>query len=230
MTRIVILGTGGNCIDILDTLGDINRAAHRRRYHCIGFLDDDASRWGAEIHGVKVLGPLASAAGMHGCRFVNGVGSSANFWRKRDIIASTGVPIDRFESVVHPSAQVSRLATLGPGTVVFQNVTITSNVRIGGHVIILPATVISHDDVIGEYTCIAGGVCVSGCVQVGASCYLGTNSTIRERCSIGEGSLVGMGAVVIASVPANSVVAGNPARFLRFVRDPAGPSAERTGV
>jgi sugar O-acyltransferase (sialic acid O-acetyltransferase NeuD family) len=230
MTRIVILGTGGNCIDILDTLEDINRAERWSHYRCVGFLDDDRSRWGTAIHGVTVLGPLASAADLRGVRFVNGIGSSTNFWRKPQIIATAGVPTDRFESVVHPSAHVSRMATLGPGSVVFQNVTITSNVRVGMHVVILPSSVVSHDAVVGDFTCIAGGVCISGFVQIGRSCYLGTNSTIRERCRIGNDCLVGMGAVVIASVPPNTVVAGNPARFLRFTRnDPGAPAAGAPG-
>jgi sugar O-acyltransferase (sialic acid O-acetyltransferase NeuD family) len=215
MTPIVILGTGGNCIDILDTINDVNRVEGSERYRCVGFLDDERARWGKEIHGVKVLGPLACAAGLRDCSFVNGLGSSSNFWRKSQIIATTGVPLERFQTIVHPSAQVSRLSRLGPGTVVFQHVTITSNVQVGAHVIILPATVISHDDVIGDYTCIAGGACVSGCVEIGHSCYLGTNAAIRDRCTIGERCLVGMGSVVVASVPRNSVVAGNPARFLR---------------
>jgi sugar O-acyltransferase (sialic acid O-acetyltransferase NeuD family) len=215
MTRIVILGTGGNCIDILDTIGDLNGAAGMERYRCIGFLDDNRTRWGTEIHGVTVLGPLASAQDLRECAFVNGIGSSGNFWRKRQIIETTGIPPERFETIVHPSASVSRLSHLDQGTVVFQHVTITSNVRVGRHVIILPGTVISHDDVIGDYTCIAGGVCVSGCVEIGQSCYLGTNAAIRDHCTIGEYSLVGMGSVVVASVPRNSVVVGNPARFLR---------------
>ncbi|MBM3275434.1 MAG: hypothetical protein FJZ00_09785, partial [Candidatus Sericytochromatia bacterium] len=83
------------------------------------------------------------------------------------------------------------------------------------HVIILPNSIISHDDFVGDYTCITGGVCISGGVTVGHSCYLGTNSAIISNVQIGNYCLVGMGSVVLESVGDNSVVVGNPARFLR---------------
>jgi sugar O-acyltransferase (sialic acid O-acetyltransferase NeuD family) len=212
--RIVILGTGGNSVDILDTIHDVTKHS-ACGYECIGFLDDNELLWGKNIHGLKVLGPLISARDWSDCCFVNGIGTVTNFWRKAAIIAKTGVPHDRFETILHPTASVSKTARLGRGVVVFQNVTITSNVNVGNHVIILPNSVISHDDIIGDYTCIAGGGCISGGVTVGRSCYIGTNSTIINNVEIGDLSLVGMGSVVLRSIPQNSVFAGNPAKFLR---------------
>ena len=215
---IIILGTGGNCIDILDTIGDINRAAAGNAppmYDCIGFLDDNRAVWEADIHGVKVLGPLERAHEFDQAWFINGIGSEGDFWRKDAIIGRTGIPPERFESIVHPTASVSRMSTLGRGVVIFQNVTVTSNVRIGDHVVVLPNTIVSHDAVVGDYSIITGGVCVSGRVTVGRSCYLGTNSTIRPNVVLGEHTLVGMGSVVLDDVPPNTVVVGNPARFLR---------------
>lgn len=212
--KIIILGTGGNCIDILDTLNDINMARQENVYERTGFLDDDEQKWGKEFYGVKILGPLASARQYSDCFFVNGVGSVSNFWKKHAIIAKTGIPLERFETIIHPTASISRMAKLGWGDVILQNVTIASNVRIGHHVIVLPNTVISHDDVIGDYTCIAGGVCLSGGVEVGLSCYLGTNAAVISNVKIGDQCLIGMGSVVLDNIPDNTVVVGNPARFL----------------
>lgn len=213
--KIIILGTGGNCIDILDTILDINDAGHDCIFECIGFLDDNEQSWGKDFFGVPVLGPLASVCQYKDCFFVNGIGSELNFWKKRDIIASLGLPPEMFKTIVHPSASVSRMSSLGYGTVVLQNVTIASNVKIGNHVIILPNTVVSHDDIIEDYTCIAGGVCISGGVNIGDSCYIGTNSSIKSKVIIGSHCLIGMGSVVLNSIEKNSVVIGNPARFLR---------------
>ena len=213
--KIAILGTGDNSIDILDTINDVNRPEQSTVYECVGFLDDNASLWGKELQGVKVLGPLQIAHELGDCYFVNGIGAPSNFWKKEIIISRTGVSPDRFETIIHPSASVSTMARLGRGVVVFQHVVITSNVTIGHHVIILPNTVISHDDVIGDYTCIAGGVCISGQVKIGQSCYLGTNSTIIGNAEIGDRCLIGMGSCVLRNIPPNSVVVGNPARFLR---------------
>ncbi len=219
--KLIVLGTGGNCIDILDVLDAINDRCGERKYECVGFLDDNAHKWGQCIAGVPVLGPLTLAPDYPECFFVNGIGSVNTFVKKREIIARAGVSLDRFETVVHPSASVSRLSSLGHGVVVFQHVTVASKARVGDHVIVLPHSVISHDAVIGDYTCIASGVCISGLVRVGHSCYLGTGSAIRERVQIGDCCLVGMGSVVLDDVPDGAVVVGNPARFLRQVGDVA---------
>ena len=52
-------------------------------------------------------------------------------------------------------------------------------------------------------------------VRQGAS--IGSGSTILSNLVIGEHALVGAGSVVTKDVPAHAVVAGNPARVLRFI-------------
>jgi len=44
---------------------------------------------------------------------------------------------------------------------------------------------------------------------------LGSGAIIRNGISIGANSIIGMGAVVLKDVKPNSVMVGNPARFLR---------------
>lgn len=217
MKKIIILGTGGNCNDILDTITDINRL--KPTYECIGFLDDNENNWGKIFFGINVLGPLNSAKNYNNCYFVNGIGSPNNFWKKKDIIKKTNIPIDRFETIIHPSASVSNMSFVGKGSVIFQNVTVTSNVRIGNHVVVLPNSIISHDTLVGDYTCITGGVCISGNVSIGKSSYLGTGSSIKNGINVGNMVLIGMGSTVLNDVKHNTVVAGTPAKFLRKVTE-----------
>ena len=212
---IIILGTGGNCIDILDAILEINARATQPVYTCLGFLDDRADLWGASIQGLPVLGGLNMAARYPDSRFVNGIGSTRTYRKKLEIIASTGLALDQFETIIHPSASVSRMATLGRGVVILQHVTVASHARLGNHVMVLPNSIISHDDQIDDGSILAGGVCISGNVEIGPCCYLGSNSSVREYCKIGTGSLIGMGSVVLQDVEAGSVMVGNPARLLR---------------
>ena len=50
-------------------------------------------------------------------------------------------------------------------------------------------------------------------VRTGAS--IGSGATILANLTIGEHALIGAGSVVTRDVPANAIVAGNPARLLR---------------
>jgi acetyltransferase-like isoleucine patch superfamily enzyme len=52
-------------------------------------------------------------------------------------------------------------------------------------------------------------------IKKGAS--IGSGATILSNTKIGEDAIVGAGSVVTKDVPANSIVAGNPAKILRYI-------------
>ncbi len=212
--KLVIIGYGGNCLDIAEAVLDINEAAGRPVYECIGFLDDAPAV--QDGNGLPVLGPLSAAESFGSDTFfVNGIGSPGSYRCKERIVAGLGIPNERFATLVHPRSFVSRSASLGPGTVLLPNVSVSVNAVVGAHVIVLPGSVINHDAVVGDFCCLASGVCLSGNVRLGARVYVGCNACVREGTTVGAGSLIGMGAAVVADVPADSVMVGNPARLLR---------------
>jgi len=47
---------------------------------------------------------------------------------------------------------------------------------------------------------------------------IGSGSTILSNITVGENAIVGAGSVVTKDVPANAIVAGNPARVLRYLK------------
>src|SRR5215469_14027164 len=52
-------------------------------------------------------------------------------------------------------------------------------------------------------------------VRAGAS--IGSGATILSRLTVGENAIVGAGSTVTKDVPANAIVAGNPAKILRYL-------------
>jgi acetyltransferase-like isoleucine patch superfamily enzyme len=61
-------------------------------------------------------------------------------------------------------------------------------------------------------------------IKRGAS--IGSGATILSKITIGENAIIGAGSVVTKNVPPNSIVAGNPARVLRYLDQ----SVERADV
>ncbi len=214
MTKVVILGAAGNCVDIVDAIQASN-AAGRPPVDIMGFLDDAPGAVGLEIAGVRVLGPVAMARELKEARLVCGIGSSKSYRLKQMIVAATGRAPEDFHTVVHPTAAIASTATVGEGAVLLAHTSVGSRAVIGRHVMMLPNCVVGHDSTIGDYSIFAAGVVISGNVDIQQSCYLGARSTVRDGVRIGSGALVGLGSAVIADVEAGLTVAGVPARPLR---------------
>ncbi|MBN2342402.1 MAG: NeuD/PglB/VioB family sugar acetyltransferase [Deltaproteobacteria bacterium] len=211
--KLIILGTAGNCLEIADAVRAV--ATTGGEYELAGFLDDSPAMQGTQVMGAPVLGTLFDAPTFTDCVFVNGIGSTANFARKQQIIETTQLPIDKFVTVIHPKADVASTARLGLGTVVLANSTIGANAQLDSHVLVLAGSTIGHDCRIGANAIIASGVVLCGNVIVNANSYVGAGACVRGGVTIHSESLVGLGSVVIDDVAPQTVVCGNPARVLR---------------
>lgn len=69
---------------------------------------------------------------------------------------------------------------------------------------------IAHNVEIGRYTYIMGLTAISGSVVIGERCWIAP-SKIKNKVTIGNDVTVGFGAVVLNSIPDNTVVMGDPA-------------------
>lgn len=53
-------------------------------------------------------------------------------------------------------------------------------------------------------------------VSIGENCFVGMNSIILKGTVIGKNSIIGAGSVVCGKFPENVVIAGNPARIIKY--------------
>ena len=53
-------------------------------------------------------------------------------------------------------------------------------------------------------------------IYIGNDVWIGGNSVILPGVHIGDGAVIGGGTIVTKDIPPNSVVAGNPAKFIKF--------------
>jgi sugar O-acyltransferase (sialic acid O-acetyltransferase NeuD family) len=211
MEDLTILGAGGTSRDIADTVADINRI--ERRWNLRGFLDDDMTKHGKTVAGLPVLGPLDRAKGFSG-RFIIGVARAGDSWRRRMILQKLGLPRERFATIIHPSATVSRRAKIGVGTAILHNTVIATDALIGDHVLIQYNATVARDAVIRDFVTMAPGSLIAGSVRLCSGVYLGAGSRVINDVTIHEAALVGLGAVVTCDVVSGATVAGNPARPL----------------
>jgi sugar O-acyltransferase (sialic acid O-acetyltransferase NeuD family) len=205
---LIILGAGGTSREIADAVAAINR--QETRWNLLGFLDDDPAKHGQFVSGHPVLGPISSAQQYPG-RFIAGVARAGDPDRRGRVVVASGLPRERFATIIHPSASVSSRARLGSGTAVLQSTAITVDTLIGDHALIHYNVSIAHDCVIEDFVTIAPGATVLGSVRVSEGSYLGARSVIMNGLTVNRGALVGIGAVVIADVPSGVTVFGNPA-------------------
>ena len=171
----------------------------------VGYMYDDSPHC-EDIHGIPVF--KASDHDVEGPLIIS-IGSN----RIREIIANR-YPLE-YSTAVHPSAIISKYASIGPGTVVMQGATIQSDVKIGKHCIINTGASIDHECELADYVHISPHATLCGNVHVGKGSWIGAGATIIPGIRIGEWCTIGAGAVVIRDIPSHTTVAGLPARQLK---------------
>src|ERR1017187_2137011 len=116
---------------------------------------------------------------------------------------------------IQKNASVGKRCKISSHTFICEGVTIEDNVFVGHSVAFI-------NDSYPRATKAEGGLQTESdwkvertVVKTGAS--IGAGCTILANITIGENALVGAGSVVTKNVPANAIVVGNPARFLRYI-------------
>jgi acetyltransferase-like isoleucine patch superfamily enzyme len=116
---------------------------------------------------------------------------------------------------IQKNARIGRRCKISSHTFVCEGVEIEDNVFIGHGVTFINDSFPRATAEGGELQTEADWKVEKTIVRKGAS--IGSGSTILSRVTIGENAIVGAGSVVTKDVPANAIVAGNPAKFLRSI-------------
>ena len=113
-----------------------------------------------------------------------------------------------------------------------ENIKLGKNVSFGGRVILFGTA----DIEIGDNTMIATNVVIHTSthdysldpvwqkridrpVIIGKNVWIGIGAIIMPGVKVGNNSVIGAGSVVVAHVPENAIVAGNPARIISYKKD-----------
>ena len=204
--RLLILGCGTFAVQTLEIAEEAGGFAPA------GFINSfETPTRGAQLEGLPVFGIDALPFGPDEALVVSGAVSN----RRRaaiEVLVQRGY---RFATLVHPTAYVSRRATLRAGAVVNSGVHLSIYVELAEHAIINRAATIGHHTKVGAFATVGPGVTIAGSVSIGEGAYIGAGSVLREGSAIGEGAVVGAGAVVVKPVAAHTLVTGVPASLAR---------------
>jgi acetyltransferase-like isoleucine patch superfamily enzyme len=118
---------------------------------------------------------------------------------------------------IQKNASVGKCCKISSHTFVCEGVEIQDNVFIGHGVTFINDSYPRATTQAGELQTEADWKVEKTVVSKGAS--IGSGSTILSNISIGENAIVGAGSVVTKDVPASAIVAGNPAKVLRFLSE-----------
>lgn len=116
---------------------------------------------------------------------------------------------------IQKNARVGSNCKISSHTFICEGVTIEDNVFIGHNVTFINDTYPRATTPDGGLKTDADWMVEPTLVKKGAS--IGSGATILSKIVVGENSIIGAGSLVTRDVPANSIVAGNPAKILRSV-------------
>lgn len=204
MSGLLIVGAGGHGKVVADA------ALVRGSWEEIAFVDDRA----IEIQSVlslQVLGTTALLSGLRG-RFsaaIVAIGGASERIRLLEHCRTLGFELP---PVVHPSATVSRFASLEVGCVVCAQAVVNPGSRLGAGCIVNTAASVDHDCELGSGVHVCPGARLAGNVRVGNRTWIGIASCVRQGVEIGSDVMVAAGSVVVADVTSGLTIMGVPAR------------------
>jgi acetyltransferase-like isoleucine patch superfamily enzyme len=124
-------------------------------------------------------------------------------------------------SKVGSFVEIQKGATIGANckisshSFICEGVHIADNVFIGHNVTFINDKFPRAANEDGSLQTEADWTCIDTQIEEGAS--IGSSATILCGITIGKKAIVGAGAVVTKDVPANAIVAGNPAKIIKYI-------------
>lgn len=205
--KCIIIGAG--------TYGQVYSAYLKEKYDVIGFYDDDTTLHNKDYFNIPVRGEVKYALTISKdiAVFVP-IGNNAVRVNIINLFRNAGYKTPSF---IHEKTTIDKTVELGNTIYVLPGTNIMPYTTIGDYTMISMGVNIAHHTVIAEGCFFSQGSNIGASIQIKELAYIGISATLMTGLkTIGKNTLIGAGAVVIKDVPDNAVMAGVPAKILRY--------------
>lgn len=225
---IVILGAGGDALVIAEAVRQASESGQQLVF--AGFLDDTLA--GQIIDGFPVFGRLDDWATLDpSIRFVPAIQKVREMPQRASRLEDLGIPLARWGQIVHPRAVVARNVDLGAGVYIAACATVQPGCKIGDFATLRAGAALGHDATVERHGYVGPNATLCGKTFIREGAHLGPNAVVLDQKQVGRFAVVGIGSAVTKDIPEFTVVMGNPARRVGYVKGfGAFTPAPRTGL
>lgn len=209
--RSIIIGAG--------TYGEVYLAyLQEAGIDVVGFLDDDPKYEHQVVRDLPVLGPISKLETLKKTDGVEAVYCPLGNNKLRVNFLTHARELGyQTPNFIHPNVSISPDVSIGNGVYVLLGTTIMPHTIIKDYVMISMGVHLAHHCVLDEGVFLSTGCNFGASIHAHKYAYCGISSTIMTGIhELGEDCLIGAGAVVIHDVPDGAVMAGVPAKILKY--------------
>jgi sugar O-acyltransferase (sialic acid O-acetyltransferase NeuD family) len=210
MENIIIIGSGGLSLEIVDLIDSINKI--NEQYKIVGLLDDNKTTY--EISKYPILGTTSDISRYSNYSFVIAIANPKI--REEFFHRLEGFKL-KTPNLIHPKSEISKYAFIekNSGIIINYQAQISALARIEKGVIIDSYSYIGHETSFNQFVTVYPGCQISGKCLIQSNSEIGLGSKIIQGLKIGKHTLIGAGSVVVKDIPGGKVAYGTPCEVIK---------------
>ena len=167
--KLILYGAGGHaksCIDIIE---------NQKKYKIVGLIGkiDELNK---KVLGYKVIGTDKDLLKLR--KITKNIILAIGPIKKNELIKKKFLKLKllgfNFPKVISPTSYVSKHASIGDGSIIFNKCIINAGASIGKNCVINSGTIIEHDVKISNHCNISTSITINGNVEVGENSFIGS--------------------------------------------------------
>ena len=211
--KILIFSAGPAGREVNQLIISINKV--NPEWEVVGYVDDDPKKSNKIIDKIKIY-------------------SNKNKPKKKEIYAICGIMDHKIRkkiynqeiikdgykltNLIHPNIEQPKCFKLGIGNIIFGNVHISFEVKIGNFSLISNYCDLGHNLIMQDYSTVMPSVVIGGNCKIGNNTLIGSGTKIHQGLKIGKNCKIGMGTLITNEVEENKIIVDYPRKITKDIK------------